>query len=29
MKSCTTASPVKVAHELFDVFRFNNSIAPD
>src|SRR5262245_6669575 len=29
MDSCTTASPVKVANELFDVSRFHASIAPE
>jgi hypothetical protein len=29
MESCTTASPVKLAHELFDLFRFHDSIAPE
>jgi hypothetical protein len=29
MESCTTASPLKVAHELFNLFRFGDNSAPD
>ena len=29
MESCKTASPLKVAHELFNLFRFFVGIAPE
>jgi hypothetical protein len=29
MESCPTASPLTVAHEFFNVFRFNGNSAPE